>query len=278
MFETSALFILLQAYAKFSGDLNYAAGYTKLLEGYANWMAEPRSLYPDRQLISVDAIRASANQTLLAVQAAVGLNAAHIITGNSTYSRIAANNVNALYYGGLGLDGTSPADSTHFTYNYGYNQTWNVLFPSYSDVLLGLDTFPQEAWEMQSKWYLTRVKQGGLAWGHHTGGSVKWGLTDWSKFLIRSWRAVLTHRRRCHSLHFVFRSPASCYGHYTCVLDQWEEQNPVWNQIYGGRITNWRLDRKSESSKCGQPFCVISTAAGDLVHRSRELKVSTAAG
>lgn len=188
IFETSSLFILLYAYQKLSGDTEYAASYSSLLKGYADWLAEPRSLYPRRQLISVDVIRPSANQTLLAVQAAIGLQAASKLLGNSTYSKVAANNVKALYYKGLGLDGSSPADSKHFTYNYGLNRTWNVLFPSYSDVVLDLKTFPQAAWDMQSDWYMKQMKQGGLAFAgptddrHYTGQPMLWGLTDWSKF------------------------------------------------------------------------------------------------
>jgi hypothetical protein len=187
VFETSSLFILLYAYQKLSGDTAYAEGYSSLLKGYAKWLSGDRSLYPGRQLISVDAIRGTANQTGLAVQAAIGLKAASILTGNSKYTRIAASNVNALYYGGLGLDGSSPGSSEHFTYNYGRKNTWNVLFPSYSDVVLGLDTFPQAAWDLQSSWYLKQMQVGGLAFAgpnddlHYTGRPINWGLTDWSK-------------------------------------------------------------------------------------------------
>lgn len=188
VFETSALFIMLYAYQELTGDTKYAAQYSELLKGYADWLAEPRSLYPSRQLISVDAIRPSANQTGLAVQAAIGLEAASLVLGNETYSSVATNNVNALYFGGLGLDGSSPSDSEHFTYNYGADDTWNVLFPAYSDVILGLNTFPQEAWDMQSDWYLKQIKDGGLAFAgpendrHYTGSPLNWALTDWSKF------------------------------------------------------------------------------------------------
>ncbi|KAK5173833.1 uncharacterized protein LTR77_002514 [Saxophila tyrrhenica] len=186
MFETSSLFILLYAYQKLSGDTNYAASYSSLLKGYADWMVQPRSLYPGRQLISVDVIRPSANQTGLAVQAAIGLKAAAKLLHNSTYSKVAADNVNALYHGGLGLDGSSPADSEHFTYNYERNKTWNVLFPSYSDVVLDLRTFPQEAWDMQSDWYLKKMKSSGLAFAgpsddkHYTRNGIHWALCDWN--------------------------------------------------------------------------------------------------
>jgi hypothetical protein len=181
VFETSATFILLYAYQELTGDESYAETYRSMLERYADWLAERRSLYPARQLISVDAIRGTANQTGLAVQAAIGLKAASALLRDDSYAKVAESNVNAIYYGGLGLDGSSPTDSEHFTYNYDFNETWNVLFPSYCDVFLDLDTFPASAWEMQSDWYLKMMKDGGLAWGQWKGGKLNWGLTDWSK-------------------------------------------------------------------------------------------------
>ena len=183
LYETSALFILLYAYQKLTGDTAYAWHYQSLLEGYAEWLV-PNTLYPARQLISVDMIRPTANQTGLAVQSTIGLKAASILSGNSTYARIAADFVNTIYYGGLGLDGLSPEVSTHFTYNYGMDRTWNVLFPSFSDVVLGLNTFPKEAWDMQSEWYLTQMQPLGLPFAGPVNdfrGPFRWGITDWSK-------------------------------------------------------------------------------------------------
>ena len=186
LYETSALFILLYAYQKLTGDTSYAARYETLLNCYAEWLA-PNTLYPARQPISVDMIRPTANQTGLAIQSTIGLKAASIITNNSTYSTLVANFVNAIYYGGLGLDGLSPEESTHFTYNYGREQTWNVLFPSFSDVVLELNTFPEEAWDLQSDWYSTQIQELGLPFAgpindfHYTGGRFNWGITDWSK-------------------------------------------------------------------------------------------------
>ena len=185
-YETSALFILLYAYQSYTRDTAYASQYSNLLIGYADWLSL-HALYPESQLISVDVIRPTANQTGLAVQSAIGLKAASLLTGDSTYSRLAADLVNQIYYGGLGLDGLSPETSTHFTYNYGQNQTWNVLFPSYSDVLLELNTFPSSAWDLQSDWYLSQVQDLGLPFAgpvddlHYTGQPFNWGLTDWSK-------------------------------------------------------------------------------------------------
>ncbi|RQM04669.1 hypothetical protein DH86_00004276, partial [Scytalidium sp. 3C] len=124
--------------------------------------------------------------TALAIQSTIGLKAASIITGNSTYSKLASTFAQTIYADALGLDGATIAESTHFTYNYGQNSTWNVLFASYSDVLLDLNTFPSAAWELQSSWYLSQIQEEGLPFAgpvtdtSYIGSPLEWGLTDWN--------------------------------------------------------------------------------------------------
>jgi hypothetical protein len=189
LFETSALFILLYAYQKLTGDTDWVKQYSTLLEGYAEYLAA-NSLYPASQLISVDVIGPTPNQTALAIQSVIGLNAASIITGNSNYSKFAKSFVQTIYYDGIGLNGPTVAESTHFTYNYNRNNTWNVLFAAYSDVVLDLDTFPSAAWELQSNWYLSQTQEEGLPFAGpandtgYTGGPLLWGLSDWSKIFV----------------------------------------------------------------------------------------------
>lgn len=186
LFETSSLFILLRAYQKYGGDSKWIEQYHALLEGWAQYLV-PNSLYPASQLISVDAIPGTPNQTALAIQSAIGLQAASIITGNSSYATAAAEFANAIYNNALGLDGDTPASSTHFTYNYGASATWNTVFAAFSDVLLGLNTFPSSAWDMQSTWYLSQMQPLGLPFAgpvtdlDYTGAPITWGLSDWSK-------------------------------------------------------------------------------------------------
>lgn len=185
-FETSVLFILLYAYQKLTDDTAYAQQYTSLLEGYAQYLA-PRSLYPAAQLISVDFIRPRANETGLAIQSVIGLNAAGLVTGNQTYSDLASQYAYEIYERGLGLDGSTPSNSTHFTFVYDNNNSWNVLFPAFSDVVLNLSTFPASAWALQSDWYETQFQAGGLPFADPVFGPLgrpmqrfKWGLTDWN--------------------------------------------------------------------------------------------------
>lgn len=187
LFETSSLFILLLAYQKYSDNTAYAQNHRSLLEGYADYLVH-NSLYPSSQLISVDAIPATANQTGLAIQSAIGLEAASVILNNKTLADAASAIAKTIYDQGLGLDGPDPAHSTHFTYNYDKASTWNVLFPAYSDVLLKLETFPCEAWELQSRWYESQIRELGLPFAgpstdlDYIGTPLLWGLLDWSEF------------------------------------------------------------------------------------------------
>ena len=175
----------MYAYQKFTGDTAWAQQYLPLLQGWAAFLAT-HSLYPSSQLISVDAITAHPNQTALAIQSTIGLKAAAILTGNSTYSTLASSFANTIYNKALGLDGDTVATSTHFTYYYGQDSTWNVLFAAFSDVLLGLKAFPSAAWSLQSSWYLKQIQEGGLPFAgpvtdtQYIGTGITWGLSDWN--------------------------------------------------------------------------------------------------
>ncbi|RMY57568.1 hypothetical protein D0863_12587 [Hortaea werneckii] len=185
LFETSSLFILFYAYQKYTGDASWTKQYSSLLTGYADYLVD-HSLYPSAQLISVDAIRGYPNQTALAMQSFMGLKAASKILSNDTYAEIADSYATKIYDHALGLDGSTIQDSTHFTYYYGQDDTWNVIFAAYSDVLLELDTFPSAAWDMQSEWYLRQMRDLGLPFAGptdnlaYTGSKLTWGLSDWN--------------------------------------------------------------------------------------------------
>jgi len=186
LFETSALFQLLYAYQKFTGDNAWAAQWTNLLNGYADYLVK-NGLYPATQLISVDAIRATGNQTGLAVQSAIGLSAAAALLNEPTYRESADSFVNKIYNQGLGLDGKTPETSTHFTYNYNHPSSWGTLFPIYPDVLLNLTTFPTAAYEMEASYLLTQNKPVGLPFfGPYdyttslTDNGCTWTITDWT--------------------------------------------------------------------------------------------------
>lgn len=174
------MFILMYAYQLLSGDTSLTTEYETLLPGWAEYLVE-NSLYPASQLVSVDAIAATANQTALAIQSAIGLKAASVLLDESTYSETALSFAKTIYDDALGLNAATLNESTHFTYNYGESEPWNVVFASYSDVVLNLTTFPQSAWDLQSDWYLTQIQDAGLPWaGPESDRGVDWALTDWN--------------------------------------------------------------------------------------------------
>jgi hypothetical protein len=251
LFETSSLFILLLAYQKYSGDIAYAQQYRSLLEGYADYLVH-NSLYPSSQLISVDAIPATANQTGLAIQSAIGLKAASVILNNETLADTASSIANAIYDQGLGLDGEDPSDSNHFTYNYGKSSTWNVLFPAYSDVLLDLETFPPEAWELQSTWYESQIRELGLPFAgpstnlDYVGTPLLWGLLDWSECnQYQNHKTIVADsllqycRGRC-----VFPSSSTGYHqHDTLLPDERAQQRAFRDQVQRRRTGGRKMGR-----------------------------------
>lgn len=192
LFETSTLFHLLAAYMKYSQDTAFISAYIPRLELYASYLAN-NSFYPENQIMTVDAIAPTANQTGLAIQSAIGLRAASWLLNNDTYSTVAYALANQIYNQGLGLDTSSPSNSTHFTWNYGNSSSWGTLFTAYVDVLLELDTFPTAAWDMQTRWYLTQNQPAGLPFfGTYndtlslTSGGCDWTITDWTVSIILS--------------------------------------------------------------------------------------------
>lgn len=185
LYETSAFLQMIYAYQKYTGDTSWSSQYNTLLNGYAQYLVKS-GLYPATQLISVDAIDATANQTHLAVQSAIGLQAASKLLTNTSYAITAAAFVNQIYTHGLGLDGSSPASSTHFTYNYGQSSTWGTIFAIYPDVLLNLSTFPAAAYAMEGAWLLQQNQPAGLpffgpySYTESLTGGCDWSITDWS--------------------------------------------------------------------------------------------------
>ncbi|PCG95081.1 protein of unknown function DUF1793 [Penicillium occitanis (nom. inval.)] len=168
LFENSSVFIMLYAHQKYTGDTSCTAEYVSLLAGYAEYLNQ-NSLYPASQFISVDSI-CPGRSDWSGNPVSHRLKAASLVLGDSTYSDTADTITKTVYNDAIGLDGPTLAESTHFTYYYGQDDTSNVLFPAYSDVLLELGT----------------MQEGGLPFAgpitdtSYTGSSVDWGFADWN--------------------------------------------------------------------------------------------------
>ena len=170
---TGSLLTLAYAYQHLSGNTTFLIPYKPLLQSYADYLVQ-NGLYPAPQLASVDAIPASANQTSLAICAAVGLNAFGKLSGQMNYSTKGVDFATALYTNGLGTD---PA-KTHFTYNYNASTSWGTPFDLYADKFLSLNTFPTAALNMQSSWYAKQMTPAGMPFA----SGQNFAITDWEMF------------------------------------------------------------------------------------------------
>lgn len=122
-------------YQKYSGNKAWAKPYITTLQKYADYLVQ-NGLYPIAQQSSVDAIGATANQTILVIQSAIGINAFGALTGQANYTAVA--NSYASIIENVGQD----SEHTHFLTHYGSaDSEWVTTYPFAFDQLLDLHTF-----------------------------------------------------------------------------------------------------------------------------------------
>jgi hypothetical protein len=144
-----------------------------MLKTYADYLVE-NGLHPDRQYSTDDGAGEAANQTGLAVKSAIGLNAYGVMTNQPKYCDIGRQFADVLYNQTLGTD----PERTRFTMFQGEAETWSLQFNLYLDVLLNLNTFPTEAYRMQTEFYPTVRKDAGVPLDSRD----SWAKTDWMVF------------------------------------------------------------------------------------------------
>ncbi|KAF7950556.1 hypothetical protein EAE96_007838 [Botrytis aclada] len=172
--ETGNLLILALAYQKASTNTAWAAKYYTLLNKYASYLPST-SINITLQLSTNDAAGPLANETNLAIKAAVGLKAFASLAGEtySNYSIIGDAHATQIYAQKLGTD----EDQTHFVLNYPDNDdSWKIPFNLYPDVLLDLSTFPDAAYAMQENYYPSIRSNGGVA----LDSRQAWAKSDWN--------------------------------------------------------------------------------------------------
>jgi len=168
--ETGNLLIMAYIYQKASGNKAWASKYASLFKGYADYLVE-NGLYPPYQLSTDDFDGKCANQTNLAIKAAVGLTSYGALSGNASYTKIGQYFAHAIYDEGLGMD---PQTGTHFSYQYDI-EGWGMAYNVFPDFLMKLDTFNPEMYTTQSVFYPTVRQQSGVALLNQ----VAFGKTDW---------------------------------------------------------------------------------------------------
>ncbi|PYI02947.1 DUF1793-domain-containing protein [Aspergillus sclerotiicarbonarius CBS 121057] len=151
------------------------AYYTDLLQGYADYLVD-NGVDITEQLSSNDAAGALANETNLAIKAAVGIKAFGELTGRAEYSRIGQARADLFFTQGRGTD----EDKTHFVLQYPDKPaSWKIPYNLYPDVLLDLQTFPKAAYEMGSSFF----KSVRAEYGVPLDNRQDWAKSDWNMWL-----------------------------------------------------------------------------------------------
>ncbi|KAL4987649.1 hypothetical protein BDW68DRAFT_160688 [Aspergillus falconensis] len=184
--ECGNLMVLVLAYVRATGDRAWADQYIDVLKKYADYLVE-NSIDIELQLSSNDAAGPLANETNLAIKAAVGLKAFGEISGLSEYSRVGEERANLFFNQGLGTDG----ERTHFVLQYPDKPTsWKTPYNLYPDVLFDLKTFPKEAYQMGNTFF----KSVRAEYGVPLDNRQDWAKSDWNMWLAGTFDDETTRR------------------------------------------------------------------------------------
>ncbi|KAL9118607.1 MAG: hypothetical protein Q9187_004847 [Circinaria calcarea] len=197
--ESGNLLIMAYAYMLATGKSDFATRYHSLFQSYADYLVA-NGLNISFQLSTDDFAGPLANQTNLAIKAAVGLTAFGAMTGMDNYTTVGLNFADQLYGQGLGTD----AEKTHFTLTYGNDNSFTTAFNLYPSTLLNLSTFPTEAFEMETIYYPTIRAEAGIP----LDSRVDLGKTDWMHFAAAYTTNTMTRDLFINDVH-AFISQAS---------------------------------------------------------------------
>ena len=145
--QTSVILWMAYAYQKASGNTEWIKPYVPTLQVYADYLVG-NGLYPASQKSSVDAIGATANQTILAIYSAIGLTSFGALTGQANYTAKGKEFANTILKLGTSSDGTHIL--THYNDS---DSSWSSMYPFAWDKLIGLGTFNESTYALESAWY-----------------------------------------------------------------------------------------------------------------------------
>lgn len=179
--ECGNLLVLALAYAQATGDTDWTDQYMDIFQQYADYLVD-NSIDIANQLSSNDAAGPLPNETNLAIKGAVGIKAFGELSGSQLYSRIGDEHADLFYSQGLGTD----EDQTHFALQYpDFPQSWKIPYNLFPDVLLGLETFPDEAYRMSSEFFSSVRGEYGVALDNRQ----DWAKSDWNMWLAATFEA-----------------------------------------------------------------------------------------
>lgn len=171
--ESGNMIFLTYAYQAATGNTDLATTYSTQLRQYADYLHQ-NGLYPVSQLSLNDALGELANQTNLAVKAAVGLATYGALSGQSNYTTAGKDFAGKIWSGRLGTD----AKGSHFLIQYG-TDPWFLVYNHYPDLVFGLNVFPDEAYNATTEFYPTVRSAAGMP----LDGRIGWGQTNWQSFV-----------------------------------------------------------------------------------------------
>ncbi|KAL4917524.1 hypothetical protein BDW62DRAFT_211209 [Aspergillus aurantiobrunneus] len=182
--ECGNLMVLVLAYVRATGDTAWADQYTHILRQYADYLVD-NSIDIALQLSSNDAAGPLANETNLAIKAAVGLKAFGELSGLSEYSQIGEERASLFFTQGLGTDETK----SHFVLQYPDNPaSWKTPYNLFPDVLLNLRTFPKGAYQMGNTFF----KSVRAEYGVPLDDRQDWAKSDWNMWLAGTFDDLTT--------------------------------------------------------------------------------------
>ncbi|KAL4786803.1 hypothetical protein BJX76DRAFT_346006 [Aspergillus varians] len=185
--ECGNLMVLALAYVTATGDTAWSDQYIHLFRKYADYLVQ-NSINIEMQLSSNDAAGPLANETNLAIKAAVGLKAFGELSGLSEYSRIGEERANLFFTQGLGTDEAK----SHFVLQYPDKPTsWKTPYNLYPDELLNLKTFPKDAHQMGTTFF--KGVRG--EYGVPLDDRQDWAKSDWNMWLAGTFDNNTTTRR-----------------------------------------------------------------------------------
>lgn len=179
--ECGNLLVLALAYAQATGDTEWTDQYLGIFKKYADYLVD-NSIDIANQLSSNDAAGPLPNETNLAIKGAVGIRAYGELSGDKHYSRIGQEHADLFYGQQLGTDEAQ----THFVLQYpDYPNSWKIPYNLFPDVLLGLETFPNDAFRMSSKFFSSVRGEYGVALDNRQ----DWAKSDWNMWLAATFEA-----------------------------------------------------------------------------------------
>ncbi|CAK7226832.1 hypothetical protein SEUCBS140593_006376 [Sporothrix eucalyptigena] len=152
--QTAVMHWMAYAYQKASGDTEYIKPYLGPLQRFADYLVD-NGLYTAAQQSSVDSIGATANQTVLAMYSAVALTAFGALTGQDNYTQVGREFADVIMREGVA--------GGHVTAHFGDPaSSWISTYPFGFDKMVGLNTFNETSYQLQSDWYSGQISEYGM--------------------------------------------------------------------------------------------------------------------